>query len=108
MSADLISNVIAQGHRLATHSWEYGAFAEALLEWYNPAYSVFGADPFPGGKVPVLQVGDVQALAYAKPHIWTNMSTLVDGDGEFGFLLFPLPSLYIYIYIHTYPLIDPC
>ncbi|KAK8035782.1 hypothetical protein PG991_001855, partial [Apiospora marii] len=84
MSADLISNVIAQGHRLATHSWEYGAFAEALLEWHDPRLSVFGADPFPGGGVPVVQVGDVQALAYARPHIWTNSSTLVDGDGAAG------------------------
>ncbi|KAK7968928.1 hypothetical protein PG988_008001, partial [Apiospora saccharicola] len=84
MSAELINNVIAQGHRLANHSWEYGTFAEALLEWYNPQYSVFGADPFPNGKIPVLQVGDVQSLAYAKPHIWTNQTTLVDGDGAAG------------------------
>ncbi|KAK8055647.1 hypothetical protein PG993_000874 [Apiospora rasikravindrae] len=84
MSAELINNVIAQGHRLATHSWEYGTFAEALLEWHDPQYSVFGPDPFPHGKVPVLQVDDVQSLAYAKPHIWTNQSTLVDGDGAAG------------------------
>ncbi|KAK8087844.1 hypothetical protein PG997_002805 [Apiospora hydei] len=84
MSADLINNVIAQGQRLATHSWEYGTFAEALLEWHHPQYSVFGPDPFPNGKVPVLQVDDVQSLAYAKPHIWTNQSTLVDGDGAAG------------------------
>lgn len=82
MSAELINSVIAQGHRLATHSWEYGTFSEALLEWHTPQYSVFGSDPFPNGKVPVLQVGDVQALSYAKPYIWTNQSTLVNGDGE--------------------------
>ncbi|KAK8126561.1 uncharacterized protein PG998_002320 [Apiospora kogelbergensis] len=84
MSAELINNVIAQGYRLATHSWEYGAFSEALLEWYNPQYSVFGSDPFPLGKVPVLQVHDVKALSYVKPHIWTNQTTLVDGDGAAG------------------------
>ncbi|KAK7989918.1 hypothetical protein PG989_010233 [Apiospora arundinis] len=84
MSAELINSVIAQGHRLATHSWEYGTFSEALLEWHTPQYSVFGSDPFPNGKVPVLQVGDVQALSYAKPYIWTNQSTLVNGDGAAG------------------------
>ncbi|KAK7941357.1 uncharacterized protein PG986_013744 [Apiospora aurea] len=84
MSAELINNVIAQGQRLAIHSWEYGTFAEALLEWHHPQFSVFGPDPFPNGKVPVLQVDDVQSLSYAKPHIWTNQSTLVDGDGAAG------------------------
>jgi hypothetical protein len=81
MSAELIANVIAQGERLATHSWEYGAFAEALLEWYSPSYSVFGNGTFPNGQIPVLQVNETQSLSYAKPHIWTNSTTLVDGDG---------------------------
>ncbi|KAI1159218.1 hypothetical protein F5B18DRAFT_637799 [Nemania serpens] len=84
MSLDIISKVIAQGHRLATHSWEYGAFSESLLEWYNPELSVFGATPFPYGKVPVVQVGQVRSLSYAEPHIWTNSTTLVDGDGAAG------------------------
>lgn len=86
MSLDIISKVIAQGHRLATHSWEYGAFSESLLEWYNPELSVFGATPFPYGKVPVVQVGQVRSLSYAEPHIWTNSTTLVDGDGTQEYL----------------------
>ncbi|KAK7754886.1 hypothetical protein SLS62_003200 [Diatrype stigma] len=84
MSAELIASVIAQGERLATHSWEYGTFAEALLEWYDPSSAVFGADPFPGGKIPVLQVNQTRSLAYAEPHISTNSTTLVDGDGAAG------------------------
>ncbi|KAI0015648.1 hypothetical protein F4780DRAFT_62702 [Xylariomycetidae sp. FL0641] len=82
--SNLITNVIAQGDRLATHSWEFGTFSEALLEWYNPNYSVFGNGTFPQGKVPVLQVSDTPSLAYAKPHIRTNSTTLVDGDGASG------------------------
>ncbi|KAI0006569.1 hypothetical protein F4779DRAFT_558454 [Xylariaceae sp. FL0662B] len=84
MSSDLISKVISQGERLATHSWEYGTFAEALLEWYNPNYSVFSSDPFPDGKIPVVQVSDVRSLSYAEPHIVTNSSTLVGADGAAG------------------------
>ncbi|KAK9771906.1 putative Six-hairpin glycosidase [Seiridium cardinale] len=84
MSSDLIQSVIAQGQRLATHSWEYGTFSEALLEWYNGSYSVFGHDPFPDGKVPVLRVDEVPALSYAEPLIWTNSTTLIDGDGAAG------------------------
>lgn len=82
MTSEVIAKVIAQGQRLATHSWEYGAFSEALLEWYNPDSSVFGKSAFPDGKVPVLQVDQVQSLSYVLPHIWTNSTTLVDGDGR--------------------------
>jgi hypothetical protein len=82
MASGLIDNIIAQGHRLATHSWEYGAFTEALLEWYDPAYSVFGNSTFPDFKVPVLSVNDTTALSYVKPHIVTNATTLVGADGR--------------------------
>ncbi|KAI8963079.1 hypothetical protein F5Y11DRAFT_365486 [Daldinia sp. FL1419] len=84
MSSELISNIISQGQRLATHSWEYGAFAEALLEWHTPSASVFGDDPFPDGKIPVLQVDSTRSLSYVKPHISTSSDTLVDGDGAAG------------------------
>lgn len=82
MTSELINNVIWQGRVLASHSWEYGAFSEALLEWYDPEFSVFGKGAFPDGKIPVLQVGDVQSLSYAKPNIRTNSTTLIDGDGK--------------------------
>ncbi len=81
MSLGIVSKVISQGYLLATHSWEFGAFSESLLEWYNPDLSVFGAAPFPDGKIPVVQVDQVESLSYAQPHIWTNSTTLVDGDG---------------------------
>lgn len=82
MSSELISNIIMQGRLLASHSWEYGAFSEALLEWYNPEFSVFSKDAFPDGKIPVLQVGDIESLSYAKPNIRINSTTLIDGDGK--------------------------
>ncbi|KAI0900420.1 hypothetical protein F4806DRAFT_448610 [Annulohypoxylon nitens] len=84
MSADLINSVITQGQNLASHSWEYGTFAEALLEWYNPTSSVFGSNAFSDGKIPVLQVADTRSLSYAKPQISTSGDTLVDGDGAAG------------------------
>lgn len=82
MASELIDNVILQGRLLASHSWEYGAFSEALLEWYNPESSVFGKAAFPDGGIPVLQVGDSQSLSYARPNIRTNSTTLIDGDGK--------------------------
>ncbi|KAI1097448.1 hypothetical protein F4804DRAFT_347176 [Jackrogersella minutella] len=84
MTTELINSVITQGQQLATHSWEYGTFAEALLEWYTPSSSVFGNNTFPDGKIPVLQVGDTRSLSYAKPQISTSSDTLVDGDGATG------------------------
>ncbi|KAI5861900.1 hypothetical protein GGS23DRAFT_611022 [Durotheca rogersii] len=85
VAAEVINNVIAQGYRLATHSWEYGAFAEALLEWYDPGASVFGGNSaFPGGGVPVLRVSSTEALTYTRPLIWTNGTTLIDADGSAG------------------------
>jgi hypothetical protein len=89
MSLEIISKVISQGRLLATHSWEFGAFSESLLEWYNPELSVFGASPFPDGRIPIVQVDHVESLSYALPHIWTNSTTLVDGDG----MKKPLPSI---------------
>ncbi|KAI0540587.1 hypothetical protein GGR58DRAFT_119709 [Xylaria digitata] len=84
MSLEIISKVISQGRLLATHSWEFGAFSQSLLEWYNPDLSVFGASPFPDDKIPVVQVDQVESLSYAQPHIRTNSATLVDGDGAAG------------------------
>ncbi|KAI1818000.1 hypothetical protein GGS20DRAFT_426833 [Poronia punctata] len=84
MSAEVIVKVIGQGYELATHSWEYGTFSEALLEWHNPESSVFGESAFPDGKIPVLQVEEVESLSYALPNIYTDGETLVDGDGAAG------------------------
>ncbi|KAI0869709.1 hypothetical protein GGS24DRAFT_477968 [Hypoxylon argillaceum] len=84
MSLEIISKVISQGNLLATHSWEFGAFSESLLEWYDPDLSVFSASPFPDGKIPVVQVDQVKSLSYAQPHIWINSTTLIDGDGAAG------------------------
>lgn len=82
MTSELITNVIMQGRLLASHSREYGTLSEALLEWHNPDFSVFGQNAFQGGRIPVLQTGDTESLSYAKPHIRTNSTTLVDGDGK--------------------------
>lgn len=81
VSPDLINAVLQQAVRVATHSWEYGTVAEALMEWYDPAISIWN-NPFPGGQVPTLNVEDVDALTYIKPHIRTDNITLVDGAGK--------------------------
>lgn len=81
VSTELINAVLQQAIRVATHSWEYGTVAEALLEWNDPQLSIWN-NPFPGGEVPTLKVDDVSALSYIIPHIRTDNITLVDGDGK--------------------------
>ncbi|KAJ6782467.1 hypothetical protein PWT90_04831 [Aphanocladium album] len=66
----------------SSHSWEWGTTAQALLELENNELSVFGDDPFPGGKIPQADPG-IRALAYVKPHIDRNKPTLTP-DGAVG------------------------
>ncbi|KAF8996258.1 family 88 glycosyl hydrolase [Cyathus striatus] len=68
---------------LPSHSWEYGAAAEALLELYDPHLSVFGPAPFP---VPIVEKESVMSLAYAskKIVIGRGQDGLSNGDGAVG------------------------
>ncbi|EHK19940.1 uncharacterized protein TRIVIDRAFT_156047, partial [Trichoderma virens Gv29-8] len=63
----------------ASHSWEWGTAAEALLELYNPELSVFGSNPFPNGKVPQASPNTF-ALEYAREFINRNSQVLVDNS----------------------------
>jgi hypothetical protein len=78
----LISTVLSKAIEVATHSWEYGTVAEALLEWDNSTLSIWNS-PFPNGEVPTLDWTAVSALEYVKPFIRTDDVTLVDGDGTY-------------------------
>ncbi|KAH9209392.1 Six-hairpin glycosidase-like protein, partial [Leptodontidium sp. 2 PMI_412] len=61
----------------SSHSWEWGTAAEALLELYDSQLSVFGSNPFPGGKIPSADPSSVFALRYAKQFINVNGQVLV-------------------------------
>ena len=78
-----IERVAAVAEALPSHSWEYGTACEALLELYDPSYSVFGDRPFP---VPTLSAGDSVSLDYAstKFQIGNGSNTLIDGAGAVG------------------------
>src|SRR5690242_11848123 len=56
-----IQSVSSLAWSLPTHSWEYGAAAEAMLELYTPQTSVFGVAPFP---VPTIARKNNKALEY--------------------------------------------
>lgn len=77
-----VTNVISQALHLAAHSWEYGTAAEALLELENPELSIFGANPFPEGKLPAVKAKDVHSLQWVKPFILTGRERLCEGDGS--------------------------
>jgi len=78
-----VGSVAQNAQNLASHSWEYGTAAEALLEWFDPSLSVFGTNPFPDGQVPSVDWTQVDSLSYVRPFISTNSQILVDGDGKY-------------------------
>lgn len=78
-----IAKVASLAETLPSHSWEYGTAAEALLELYNPEYSVFGSNPFP---IPTLQKANTRSLQYASQKIkfGTGSDGLINGNGAVG------------------------
>lgn len=57
----------------ATHDWEHGTAAEALLELHDPKFSVFSHQPIKGQDPAVLQT---KAMKYILPKIQTGHITL--------------------------------
>lgn len=78
-----IEKVVELAKSKPSHSWEYGAATEALLELYDPELSVFGSCPFP---VQVKNPSQVVALDYAASRITigTGPDALSKGDGAVG------------------------
>ncbi|KAG6864139.1 hypothetical protein C0991_012188 [Blastosporella zonata] len=78
-----IQAVTTLAQSLPSHSWEFGAASQALLELYNPHLSVFGRTPFP---VLTVQKDDVKALAFAasKITLGSGVNGLSNGDGAVG------------------------
>lgn len=64
----------------ATHDWEFGTAAEALLELMNPEESVFGSNPFPRGKIPssIFKLGEALNYVYQSRHIRLDGTTLYE------------------------------
>lgn len=62
-----ISKIEALAVDLATHDWEQGTAAEALLELYNPEHSVFGQIPFTKHAVPSERAIEDKAIQYVLP-----------------------------------------
>lgn len=75
-----VNAVQDRAERLASHDWEYGAAAEALLELLEPELSVFAPSPFPADKVPSLPARKPRALSGVEPHIRTSNVTLYAND----------------------------
>ncbi|KAF5383015.1 hypothetical protein D9615_004857 [Tricholomella constricta] len=61
-----IQKVASLAESRPSHTWEYGAAAQALLELHNAPLSVFGDAPFP---VPCVEKEAVKGLAYAASKI---------------------------------------
>ncbi|KAJ8095568.1 hypothetical protein PM082_023098 [Marasmius tenuissimus] len=78
-----IAKVADLAESIPSHSWEYGAAAQALLELYDPYLSVFSPSPFP---VPTREPQSVRALSYAteKIIVGERADGLSPGDGSVG------------------------
>lgn len=76
--------VLALARSLTSRSWEFGTLVQALLEFHDPELTVFARDPFPEGRILVVdEPASVEGLAFAKSLIWTNGSeVLIDGEGK--------------------------
>jgi hypothetical protein len=80
-----IANVVSVAERLASHSWEYGTLAEALLELYNPEDAVYATSTaFPNGKIPAVTAANIPSLSYVKSKFVLGDGTLSSGDGANG------------------------
>ncbi|KAK4691705.1 hypothetical protein P7C71_g5353, partial [Lecanoromycetidae sp. Uapishka_2] len=79
----VIRRVMDRGCKKAKKSWEYGAASEALLEFYDPEFSVFGANPFPKGELPIVST-DLASLDFVSQFIDVNSRILIGGDGSSG------------------------
>ncbi|KAH6900997.1 hypothetical protein BKA70DRAFT_1159118, partial [Coprinopsis sp. MPI-PUGE-AT-0042] len=75
-----VEKVAARAQDFATRSWEFGTTAQALLELYDPEYSVFGNRSLP---VPTLTRAATRSLAYASRSIKFGFGSdsLADGGG---------------------------
>lgn len=82
-----VDRVMTRACEQASHSWEYGTAAEALLQLHSPDLSVFGREPFPNDKIPSPNIGETPGLLYAKKFIRLGRKTLIDAGGEFGSML---------------------
>ena len=76
-----VRQVMNRACEQASHSWEYGTAAEALLQLETPELSVFGKDPFPKGKLSSPDISKTPSLLYAKKFIRLGRETLIDADG---------------------------
>lgn len=78
-----VAKVVKLAESLPSHSWEYGAAAQAMLELHDPLLSVFGPAPFP---VQAYEKGAVKALSYASDKITLGVGAngLANGDGAVG------------------------
>ncbi|EUC50858.1 hypothetical protein COCMIDRAFT_409 [Bipolaris oryzae ATCC 44560] len=79
---DVIEKALSKAQESASHSWEHSTVFEALLEYRNPSYSVFSANPFPNGEAPRLKIEDIDALRYVRPLIRTDTPTLSEDNGS--------------------------
>lgn len=69
LSEEVLAKVVAKAKELATHSWEYGTLAEALLELEDRDLSVYREDGFPNDKFPWPKIRDAEGLKYASQYI---------------------------------------
>lgn len=77
-----INAASTQAHDWSHKPREIGMAYEATLQIYNPERSIFGPDPFPGGKLPKLGMRMDEAAIYAREKVKVVGGSLFDQDGD--------------------------
>lgn len=78
-----VTKVVSVAENIARYSWEYGTLAEALLELYNPTYSVYANNSFPSNTIPSVS-SKIPSLVYANSKFNFAQGTLSPGNGANG------------------------
>lgn len=77
-----INAASTQAHEWSKRDREIGMAYEATMQIYNPERSVFGKDPFPGGKLPKLGMRMDEASIYAHNKLGVLGNSLFDEDDD--------------------------
>jgi hypothetical protein len=76
-----IDKIASKAQELATHSWEYGAVSQALIEIYDPSLSPFFGPAHSLESIEEEAIAQARGLTYAKKYIRTDQNALIDGEG---------------------------
>ncbi|CAN9277558.1 unnamed protein product [Alternaria alternata] len=78
----LIDKIAGKAKDMASHSWEYGAVSQALIEIYDPDLSPFFGHLYNVDRNHEEALMGCSGLQYARKFIVVGQDVLCDGEGK--------------------------